>query len=100
MRNAPNRNWHFNELNKVTISHLKKCFDHLKGRAREMCKTGKMNVDACYSLANVLDSDQERVLRRAIELSKAKAVRSKGRRTPLGQITDKDVKQAIRDLQH
>jgi transposase len=86
-------------LSKEAISHLKKCFRHLKGKAREMCRAGKMNGDACYSLANAPDSDQERILQRAIELSKTKGIRSKGRRSPPGQVTDKEIKQAIEDLQ-
>lgn len=68
-----------------------------------MCKAGKMNGDACYSLASVPDSNRERILIHAIELRRirdtqrsAKRTSPKGRQTLPGQITDKDIKEAIK----
>jgi hypothetical protein len=94
-------------LSVPTISHLKTCFLNLTGEARELCQAGKMNGDACYSLAHAVDFDREHILRRAIELRRIReAQRSvqnmgpKGRQTPAGQITDRDMKQAIRDVKH
>jgi hypothetical protein len=93
------------KLSAVAISHLKKCFLNLEGKAREKCKDGTMNGDACYSLANAPTSSRERILARAIELGKTKDERRsaqhlapKGRQTKQGQITDSVIKQAIKDL--
>ncbi len=93
------------QLSTSAISHLKKCFLNLEGKAREMCKGGKMNGDACYSLASAPDFDRERILRRAIELRRIKDTQrsvqhtgAKGRQTLAGQITDKDMKEAIKDV--
>ncbi len=69
----------------------------------EKCaKEGKINGDACYSLASVPHSDQERILRLAIELREEKDKKRpmqqpgpKGRQTLLGQITDSDIKEVI-----
>lgn len=87
------------------ISHVKKCFHNLEGKAREMCRTGKMNGDACYRLANAPNFYRERSFLRAVELRKTKdaqrsvqRVGSKGRQTLPGQITDKDMKEAIADV--
>lgn len=92
-------------LSTVAISHLKTCFHNLEGKAREMCKTGKMNGDACYTLASTPHFDRDRILRRAIELRRIKdAQRSvqhmgpRGRQTLAGQITNKDMKEAIKDV--
>jgi hypothetical protein len=97
-------------FSEVAISHLKTCFLNLKGEARETCKAGKMNGDACYSLASALkkslhpDSDRERIFRRAIELCRRRDtqpvqhMRPKGRQSPPGQITDKEMKMAIKDV--
>lgn len=94
------------ELSTVAISHLKKCSENLKGKAREMCKDRKMNSDACYTLASAPDCDQERALGRAIQLRKKKDDQrsaqhrgSKGRQTLRGQITDKDMKEAIMEIE-
>jgi hypothetical protein len=64
-----------------------------------------MNGDACYSLANAPDSDREIIFRRAVEIRKAKDskrseqnVSPKGRQTRRGQITDKDMKEAIMQI--
>lgn len=91
-------------LSTSAISHLKKCFRNLTGQAREMCKAARMNGDACYSLASS-DLDREQLFRSAMQIrAKKDAGRSgqnmgpKGRQTPEGQITDEDVKEAIRDL--
>jgi hypothetical protein len=93
------------QLSTAAISHLKTCFLNLEGMAREMCKGGKMNGDACCSLASAPDFDRERILRRAIELRRIKDTQRsvqhtgpKGRQTLAGQITDKDMKEAIRDV--
>jgi len=94
-------------LSETTISHLQKCFHNLEGKAREMCKAGRMNGDACYSLANAPDGDRERIFQCAIRIRKTKdSQRSaqhmgpKGRQTPRGQITDKDMKEAIREVKY
>jgi hypothetical protein len=94
------------QLSTSAISHLKTCFLNLEGKAREMCKGGKMNGDACYSLARAPDLDRERILRRAVELRRIKDTQRsvqghtgpKGRQTLAGQITDEDMKEAIRDV--
>ena len=92
-------------LSTAAISHLKTCFLNLKGQARKMCKDRRMNRDACYSLASAPDGYQDRILLRAIELSEARdAGRSlqrrgpTGRQTRSGQISDKDMKEAIKDI--
>ena len=94
-------------LSEATISHLQKCFHNLEGKAREMCKAGRMNGDACYSLANAPDGDRARVFQCAMVIRKTKdSQRSaqhrgpKGRQTPPGQITDKDMKAAIIEVRH
>jgi hypothetical protein len=94
-------------LSTSAISHLKTCFLNLKGKAREMCQAGKINGDACYSLACAPEDDQERIVLRAIERRRIKdserSVRrkcSKGRQTRPGQITDKDMKEAINNITH
>ena len=90
-------------LSTAAISHLKTCFRNLEGKAREMCKARKMNGDACYSLASATKFGQQRILQRAIELRRIKDTERsvqhmgpKGRQTLAGQITDKDMKEAIR----
>ena len=90
---------------KADVSHLRTCFRNLKGKAREMCRTGRMNGDACYSLARETSLDQQSVLEKAIEIRRIRDARNselprrlKGRRTPVGQVTDKDVKEAIAQL--
>ena len=68
-----------------------------------MCKAGNMNGDACYSLAIAPhDLDQDSILQCAIEVRKIKETQRcvqrrgpKGRQTRPGQITDKDMKEAI-----
>jgi hypothetical protein len=94
-------------LSTAAISHLKTCFLSLEGKAREMCKAGKMNADACYSLASARDFDRQCVLRHAIELRRIKDTQRsaqrmgpKGRRTLPGQITDKDIKEAIKGVKY
>jgi hypothetical protein len=94
-------------LSTTAISHLKTCFRNLQGKARQMCKAGKINVDACYSLASAPASDQERILRRAIELRRIKDTQRsvqhmgpKGRQTLPGQIADKDMKEAMKDVKY
>jgi hypothetical protein len=88
---------------RVSISHLKTCFDDLKGRARKMCEARKMNRDACYRLASEHVSEQvsDRILERAFDLMNKRDDQRRaqhGRRTPPGQITDEDIKQAIKDV--
>jgi predicted RNase H-like HicB family nuclease len=88
------------KLSEETISHVKAC-TKLQGLAAQMCRDGKINLDACYSLASASDVDQELVLRRAMELENADRSRQagllKGRRTRAGQITDRYVKTAIKE---
>ena len=85
-------------LSTVMISHLKTC-GNLRGRAARMCNRGEINGDACYSLASAVGVNQEKVLRRAIEISTQRsAAGRKGRRTRTGKITSGDVKQALRQL--
>jgi hypothetical protein len=88
-----------------SVSHLRKVSRNLKAPARQLCRSGKMNADACYTLAGVDAVEQARVLKRAAELRTQKDERRyasgkkiKGRQTLRGQITDKDVKEAIREL--
>jgi hypothetical protein len=95
------------ELSVPAISHLKTCSLNLTGGARELCQAGKMNGDACYSLASAVGFDRGRVLGRAIELRRIKDTQRsvqnmgpKGRQTPPGQITDRDMKEAIRDVKY
>ena len=81
-----------------TISHLRTCFLNLTPKARKMSERRSMNADACYSLANATRKYQERVLTEAIRRSKerdANRATQKGRRSPTGQITNKDVNDAI-----
>jgi hypothetical protein len=88
------------KLAPVTISHLKKCFLHLKGKARQMCKDRKMNADACYLLARRVDTDQEHILRQAIKLREINDTRlPKGRRTPPRQITEQNIIEAIMEIE-
>jgi predicted RNase H-like HicB family nuclease len=85
-------------LSTVTISHLKTCFQNLGPKASQMCKDGAINGDACFSLAIADQVDQGSVLRRAAEIRRIQdAQKLKGRRTPPGKITDKDMKQAIEE---
>lgn len=84
-------------LSSAAISHLRKCFDLLRGKARQMCKDRKMNGDACYLLARHKDSNQEQILRRAIKVRERNDTRHpRGRRTPPGQITEEDIREAIK----
>ncbi len=64
-----------------------------------------MNGDACFSVANS-DLDRERVFQSAVQIREKKDARRsgqnmgpRGRQTPKGQITNEDVKEAIRDLE-
>jgi hypothetical protein len=88
----------------VAISHLRTCFDNLRGEARAMCKDRKMNADACYRLASAPPAlDQERIPRCAITIRSEKdaqrrselRVGPRGRQTLEGRITDGDIKEAI-----
>ena len=85
-------------LKPVTISHLRTCFLNLTPKARKMSEHRGMNADACYSLANATRKYQERVLAKAIRLSKERDDNRdelRGRRSPVGQITNKDINEAI-----
>jgi predicted RNase H-like HicB family nuclease len=86
------------ELSPVAISHLKTCFQNLGPKASQMCRDGAVNGDACFSLAIAGAVDQDSVLQRAVQLRQMQdAQKQKGRRTPAGTITDKHMKQAIRE---
>jgi len=85
-------------LKPVTVSHLRTCFLNLTAKSRKMSEHHGMNNDAYYSLANETSKYQERVLAEAIRLTEkrdANRATLKGRRPPVGQITDKDIKDAI-----
>ena len=85
-------------LSKEMISHLRTFYLNLTRKARKICESLSMNADACYSLANATRKYQERVLEQAIRISKERdsnRAPRKGRLTPVGQITDKDMKDAI-----
>jgi hypothetical protein len=93
-------------LSKASVSHLRTVSQKLTAPARQLCLSRKMNRDACYTLALVPGTNQESVFKRADELRKKREAHrlelgkaAKGRQTLRGQITDKDVKDAIRELE-
>jgi transcriptional regulator with XRE-family HTH domain len=95
-------------LSEEAVGKQRICFLNLQGMAREMCRSGKMNADASCSLAHAVNRNaglnQESVMRRAVAISKerdSKRVKQKtglkGRQTFKGQITRKDMAEALND---
>lgn len=92
-------------LSTAAISHLKTCFNNLHGGAREMCRHGRMNADACYSLASAHADNRERIYQAAVKIRERKdaqrdvqRIGSKGKQSRPGQITDEDIKDAVHDV--
>ena len=95
-------------LSEEAIGKQRICFLNLQGTAREMCKSGKMNADASCSLAHAVNRDaglnQESVMKRAHAISKERDSERlnqrrglKGRQTLNGQITNKDMLEALKE---
>lgn len=90
------------------IGKQRLCFLNLRGTAREMCRSGKMKADACCTLAHAVNRNaalnQESVMGRAITLSEKRDSERfkhrkglKGRQTLKGQITNKDMTEALNE---
>jgi hypothetical protein len=94
-------------LSKEAVSKSKICYQFLRGTARALCVSHRMQSDACCRLAHAASKDdaldEESVIRRAWNISqerdrKAKETNGlKGRRTPPGVITDTDMETALLD---
>jgi len=93
-------------LSKETINKQRICFRNLQGTPRDMCRSRKMHADASCRLAHAVSKNpslnQESVYGRASALSKdrdrerlKKGKDLKGRRTPVGKVTDEDMKTAL-----
>ena|ERR1700683_2449130 len=96
------------DLSEEAVGKQRICFLNLQGTAREMCKSGKMKADASCLLAHAVNRNaglnQENVMRRAAAISKERdserlkqTTGLKGRQTFRGQITKKDMVEALRD---
>jgi hypothetical protein len=95
-------------LSEETIGKQRQCFLNLQGTSREMCRSGEMKADASCALAHAVNMDaslnQESIMRRVVAISKERdrerfkqLNKLKGRQTLKGQITNKDMTEALND---
>jgi len=87
----------------TSISRLKVCYENLSPDARQLCKTVKIQTQACHRLGReVAPADQVRFIRLAQDFAgKRESKRplqnmgALGRPSPRGSITEKDMQEAI-----
>lgn len=90
-------------LTETMISRLKVCYENLSPAARTVCKTVKIETQACHRLGReVARADQVRLVRLAQDFTRKREseqplqkIGSRGRQSPKGFITEDDMRQAI-----
>jgi hypothetical protein len=90
-------------LTETMISRLKVCYENLSPDARRLCKTVKIQTQACHRLGReVARADQVRLIRLAQEFTRERESKrplqkmgSPGRQSPRGLITEDDMQKAI-----
>jgi hypothetical protein len=91
-------------LTETMNTRLKVCYENLNPAARKLCKSVKIQTQACHRLGReVARADQVRVFGSAQDFARKREskrplqnIGPRGRQSPKGSITEEDMQEAIR----